>query len=254
MNKLVKVCGLTDGDNIRAVEALGVDMTGFIFYPRAPRGVRAVPSYLPARAARVGVFVDASYDEIMARRAAFGLTAVQLHGSESPDLCRRLRASGLRVIKAFGISPDGSGLPSSPVTPVTPVTSSTPTSSCDQPSSSTDRGSSFDHPSTSTLSTSSCDQPSSSAGYFDSCDLFLFDTRTEAHGGSGQAFDWSILDRYTGPVPFLLSGGIGPESVEELKRIDNKYFIGIDLNSRFELKPGVKDIDLLSAFLRDFRS
>lgn len=222
MSKLVKVCGLTDGDNIRAVESLGVDMTGFIFYPRSPRCVRAVPSYLPARAERVGVFVDASYDEIAARRAEFGLTAVQLHGSESPDLCRRLRAAGLRVIKAFGISPDGSGLPSSP------VTSSTPTSSCVQPSLST--------------------------VYFDSCDLFLFDTRTEAHGGSGNTFDWSVLDRYAGPVPFLLSGGIGPESVDELKKIDNKYFIGIDLNSRFETEPGLKDVGLLSDFLQDFRS
>jgi len=206
MRKIVKVCGLTDGDNIRAVEALGVDMTGFIFYPRSPRCVRGVPSYLPVRAQRVGVFVDAPFGEIAARRDAFGLGCVQLHGSESPEECRRLRDAGLRVIKAFGIGPDGSGL------------------------------------------------PDASSGYGASCDLFLFDTRTDARGGSGRSFDWSVLDRYAGPVPFLLSGGIGPDSVEDLKKIDNKYFMGVDLNSRFELAPGVKDTGLLSAFLKAFRS
>ena len=204
MRKLVKVCGLTEGDNIRAVESLGVDLTGFIFYPRSPRCVRGVPTYLPARAGRVGVFVDASFEEILSRRDEFGLEYVQLHGSESPALCRRLRDAGLRVIKAFGVGPDGSGL------------------------------------------------PDASSEYGDACDLFLFDTRTEARGGSGKSFDWSVLERYAGPVPFLLSGGIGPDSVEELKKIDNKYFIGVDLNSRFESEPGVKDVDLLSVFLQSF--
>ena len=54
-NKLVKVCGMTDGENIRDIEALGVDLIGFIFWPGSPRCVREVPSYLPRRAGRVGV-------------------------------------------------------------------------------------------------------------------------------------------------------------------------------------------------------
>ena len=64
-NKLVKVCGMTEGENIRAVEALGVDLIGFIFYPGSPRFVREVPSYLPAKAGRVGVFVDATPEELV---------------------------------------------------------------------------------------------------------------------------------------------------------------------------------------------
>lgn len=62
MNMLTKVCGMTDGENIRAVEALGADLIGFIFYRKSPRCCKAVPGYLPSRAGRVGVFVDESDD------------------------------------------------------------------------------------------------------------------------------------------------------------------------------------------------
>ena len=66
-NQLIKVCGMTEGENIRAIEALGVDLIGFIFYPGSPRYVRETPSYLPAKAGRVGVFVDAPREEILRR-------------------------------------------------------------------------------------------------------------------------------------------------------------------------------------------
>jgi len=200
--KLVKVCGMTGGDNIRAVEALGVDLIGFIFYPRSPRCINAVPEYLPERARRVGVFVDAGYESIMRSSDSFGLEYVQLHGSESPELGRRQRAAGLRVIKAFGIDAEARAL------------------------------------------------PSPGCGWEDACDLYLFDTRTDAHGGSGRSFEWQVLERYGGRVPFLLSGGIGPGMENEVKNIVHEKFAGIDLNSRFESATGVKDVSSLAAFLK----
>ncbi|MCC8407460.1 phosphoribosylanthranilate isomerase [Mucilaginibacter sp. UR6-1] len=76
-------------------------------------------------------------------------------------------------------------------------------------------------------------------------DIFLFDTKTAAHGGSGKTFDWQVLKNYTLHVPFFLSGGIGLENLEEVKKIDHPQLAGLDLNSRFELSPGNKDINKL---------
>lgn len=79
-------------------------------------------------------------------------------------------------------------------------------------------------------------------------DYFLFDTQTPDHGGSGKVFDWSLLKNYTLDQPYFLSGGIGPESVEQLKQINDPRMYAIDVNSRFELAPGLKDIDKLKDF------
>ena len=87
--------------------------------------------------------------------------------------------------------------------------------------------------------------------YSDAADLFLFDTKTRMHGGSGRKFNWDILEGYTGHIPFLLSGGIGSE---DYPRLTNPKFAGIDLNSRFELSPGVKDISLLSNYFNKIRN
>jgi len=76
-------------------------------------------------------------------------------------------------------------------------------------------------------------------------DFFLFDTKTDKHGGSGKSFDWSLLNKYKLDVPFFLSGGLSPENLEEVKLIDHPQFYGVDLNSRFEIEPGLKDIDKL---------
>lgn len=86
------------------------------------------------------------------------------------------------------------------------------------------------------------------------CDLFLFDTRTPAHGGSGQRFDWRLLDRYNGKIPFLLSGGISSDNAEEILNIEHPCFYGIDLNSRFEIEAGLKNTGLLERFIKTIRS
>jgi phosphoribosylanthranilate isomerase len=81
--------------------------------------------------------------------------------------------------------------------------------------------------------------------YVDKVDFFLFDTKTDIHGGSGKTFDWGILDKYQLGIPFFLSGGISLENLEEIKKIIHPQFYGVDLNSRFETAPGIKNIEKL---------
>ena len=196
---MIKVCGMTDGENIRQVEALGIDLMGFIFYPKSPRCVRQRPSYLPTSVQRVGVFVNASIEQMQHIASEYALHFIQLHGSEEPDLCQKLRRLGLKVIKAFPVA------------------------------------------------TASDLQQTSK--YEDSCDLFLFDTKTPGYGGSGQAFNWNLLHEYHGSIPFLLSGGIGFESLPSLITFSHPRLAGYDLNSRFESAAGIKDVALLQNFL-----
>jgi phosphoribosylanthranilate isomerase len=81
--------------------------------------------------------------------------------------------------------------------------------------------------------------------FVSSVDCFLFDTKTDKCGGSGKIFDWTMLDNYKLNIPFFLSGGLSLENLEEVKSIDHPQFYGVDLNSRFEIEPGLKDIDKL---------
>ena len=199
MRLLIKICGMTDGENIRQAEQLGVDMIGFIFYPKSPRCVCELPSYLPERAKRVGVFVNESKEHVRVMADRFGLYYLQLHGNESPAYCRSLRSDGLRLMKAFSIA--------------------------------------------------SAKDLAVTAAYEGLCDYYLFDTKTERYGGSGHPFDWSLLGRYAGRTPFLLSGGINPFSARAIGSLRHPLLAGIDLNSRFETAPGLKDIGRIGQFL-----
>jgi len=199
---IVKVCGMRDPLNIRGVESTGVDWMGFIFYPRSSRYVPSCPGYLPQKAVRVGVFVDASAEFILERVEEYSLGVVQLHGSESPETVRQIRGmlpSCVLIMKAFNI-----------------------------------------------LDPSDLEYPLKYEGL---ADYFLFDTKTSLKGGSGLKFDWDILSHYKGEVPFLLSGGIGPEDADAVLGFSHPKFAGIDLNSRFETSPAVKDTVLVSSFL-----
>ena len=79
------------------------------------------------------------------------------------------------------------------------------------------------------------------------CDYFLFDTKGELPGGNGTTFDWNLLKKYPSNKPFFLSGGIGIEEIKLLK-IMNLPVYGIDVNSKFETEPGLKNIELLKSF------
>ena len=201
-NISVKVCGMRDAENIREVEALGIDLMGFIFWPKSSRYVSERPAYMPQTAKRVGVFVNEDIKQVKRIAEEYSLDVIQLHGSESPDYIRQLGSvcgDTIATVKAFNIA-----------------------------------------------TAADLDATKSYEGIVD---YFLFDTKTPIPGGSGVQFDWSLLADYVGQTPFLLSGGIGPDDAERVKTFQHPKCIGIDLNSRFEISPGLKDVEKLKKFL-----
>ena len=84
-------------------------------------------------------------------------------------------------------------------------------------------------------------------------DYFLFDAKGKSVGGNGEKFNWDVLSAYQGSTPFLLSGGIGPDDATNAKAFHHPKCIGIDLNSCFELSPGLKDINKLKEFLKQVK-
>jgi phosphoribosylanthranilate isomerase len=209
---VVKVCGLTRGENIEAVVEAGADMVGFIFAPQSPRLATAVLSpvqleHLGGRVRRVGIFRDADYSTVLEFVRRYFLDAVQLHGNESPEFCRKLKEylPDLEVSRAFAISEE------------------------------------FD-----------AEQMSA---FYGCCDWFVFDAACDQGGGSGQSFQWSILERYTGEVPFLLAGGIGKHNAKEAIECIAKHPSGwgLDINSRVETEVGVKSVTLTAAVIAEVR-
>ncbi len=196
---IVKVCGMREAENVEAVGSLGVNFIGFILFDRSPRYVADVAPETAEGIKRVGVFVNATEAKIAEEVAKHRLDFVQLHGSESVELCAALRKRGLGVIKAVSIA--------------------TP------------------------------EDMEQAAQYEGVTDYLLFDTKCVEYGGSGRRFDWSLLDGYSGSTPFLLSGGIDEDSAAEVGTIRHKAFAGVDLNSRFEVRPALKDISKLKLFL-----
>jgi len=89
------------------------------------------------------------------------------------------------------------------------------------------------------------------ADYASACTYFLFDTKGQNYGGNGVSFDWQLLENYKGTVPFLLSGGIGLEAVERLRRLRHPQLIGVDVNSRFETQVALKNIQKLKTFTNE---
>jgi phosphoribosylanthranilate isomerase len=90
--------------------------------------------------------------------------------------------------------------------------------------------------------------------YLPVCDYFLFDTKSEFQGGSGKKFNWSKLEEYTLDKPFFLSGGIGPDDWGAIEKISNRAFYAVDINSRFETAPGIKDASLVKKFINDLKT
>lgn len=90
--------------------------------------------------------------------------------------------------------------------------------------------------------------------YKDVSSYFLFDTATIQYGGSGETFDWSLLDQYNGNTPFLLSGGIDATHRAAIKSISHPAFAGIDVNSKFEISPGIKNTSNLKTFIHEIRN
>ena len=199
---------MRDDKNIRQVEALGVDVMGFIFWPKSSRYVSQRPDYLPTQCKRVGVFVDEDPEQVKRLADDYGLDYIQLHGQESPAYISQL--GELYIIKAFNIATAEDLLQTRP--------------------------------------------------YEGLVDCFLFDAKGKSVGGNGEKFNWTVLADYVGKTPFLLSGGIGPDDAAQVNAFvrgnlqSARQCIGIDLNSRFELSPGLKDINKLKVFLKQLNS
>lgn len=85
------------------------------------------------------------------------------------------------------------------------------------------------------------------------CDYFLFDTKGQLPGGTGQKFNWQLLDNYNGDVPFFLSGGIGPDDLEAIQNFEHPRWRGIDINSGFEISPALKDVIKVKNFIAEVR-
>ena len=200
----LKVCGMRDTENIQALATLEPDYMGFIFYKESKRYVANLVAekvqQLPAGIKATGVFVNADLQTIAEAVKEFSLSAIQLHGAETPELCESLKIQfpDIEVIKAFGI----------------------------------DEEFNFD-----LLHT-----------YDNVVDYFLFDTKTPAHGGSGKSFNWEKLKQYHGEKPYFLSGGIGLEHLDDIKALNHSALYAIDINSKFELEPGLKDIVQIKTF------
>jgi len=90
--------------------------------------------------------------------------------------------------------------------------------------------------------------------YEDVVDYFLFETRCASYGGSGESFDWSLLQNYKGRLPFLITGGIGPSDVSKVQSFSHPLFAGIDINSCFEISPALKDIKAISNFINKIKA
>ncbi len=191
----LKVCGMREAENVSALVALKPDFIGMIFFSKSPRYIEnpSVVALIPKEIQKVGVFVNAGFEEIMEQVRNYKLDMVQLHGDESVALAEQLKNAGLRIMKVFS------------VTDQMPIED---------------------------LKT-----------FEDVVDYFLFDTKTPAYGGSGQKFDWAILKQYTSTKPFFLSGGIDLADVAAIKALNLPQLYAIDVNSRFELAPGLKDIE-----------
>jgi phosphoribosylanthranilate isomerase len=196
----LKVCGITQLNQLKQLDELHIDYAGLIFYEQSARCVinklqaeEVKPLSLSLK--KIGVFVNASEEEIMTKVENFGLDIVQLHGDETPGFCNHL-SNKVTVIKAFRITQTNEQNIDWMVKP-----------------------------------------------YEEYCDFYLFDTnRKNAYGGTGEKFDWKILNQNKINKPFFLSGGIGLKDVDKLKAFKHEFFYCVDVNSRVEITEGVKDM------------
>ena len=218
IKNIVKVCGLRDSENIRQVAALGVDWIGMIFWEKSPRNVTMIPSHagiIPDRASLSPLATNNSplkvgvFVDEMAQNIITRVVNFQL------DLIQLHGHETPTLIRNLRRT-------LADIRPVKVIKA---------------------------ISVSSRDDIAAYKDYADCVDYFLFDTKCPSVGGSGQQFDWSVLDAYDGEVPFLLSGGIGPDDAERVRNFHHPKCIGIDLNSKFETEPAMKDVAAIGKFL-----
>lgn len=198
-------------ENIAEVATLQPDYLGFIFYEKSSRYFNGTIPELPENIKKVGVFVNASQEAILEKVVQHNLDLIQLHGDESPEFCTKLRSSLVdrsREKKHIKIIKVFSIKDQFNFDELTP--------------------------------------------YESVCDYFLFDTKGQLPGGNGYTFNWDVLQAYPSTKPYFLSGGIGLEETENIKKFmqgeASQFCHAIDVNSKFESAPGLKDYQKLKEF------
>lgn len=212
---------MRDADNIRDISALEVDMIGLIFYPPSPRyvqqfssGAGIIPDYAPDMG-KTPLRVGVFVDDMPQNI----VTRVYNYKLDYIQLHGNEPRETLENLRAT-IDPD--------IKPKIKIIKA--------------------------ISVSSAEDIKKYKEYVGAADLFLFDTKCKTVGGSGELFDWQVLQAYDGDVPFLLSGGIGPDDAERIQNFHHPKCIGIDLNSKFEIGPALKDVEKLKQFLVKVKS
>ena len=215
----LKICGMKDFENIKEVSALQPDYLGFIFYPQSKRNFSGEIPKISDKIIKTGVFVNESIDFIVKKVKEYDLKAIQLHGDENPKYC-----ADLQSIKYFFES-DKMNLNQVQIIKVFSV------------------GEIFDF--------------SILKDYEGVCDYFLFDTKGKEKGGNGITFNWKQLKNYPSDKPYFLSGGIGLEEVEDIDEFFNtkasEKCFAIDVNSKFEDKSGLKNLEKLKLFIEGLK-
>lgn len=205
---------MRDPANIQAVAALPIHFMGFIFYDKSPRYVTKADEIAacPDDLTKVGVFVNADIDFVLHKIDQYQLNAVQLHGNETPQYITDLVKQLWSTMQLVANS---------------------------------------DIDIIKAFSVDSEFNFKNVKPYSPHIKYFLFDTKSPQHGGAGIKFDWSILEKYAENVPFLLAGGISENDIESIVEQcrNNPNLYAIDLNSKFEIEPAVKDVQKLKSFI-----
>ena len=215
---------MRDPENIKDVSELGVDLIGFIFHPKSPRFVKMLSS-------EAGIPPDYVSDDIS--KTVKKPKRVGVFVDEMPQsIITRVVNFGLDYIQLHGHETR---------------------ETCENLRATIDSVIKPGIRIIKAISVATAEDILKYKEYVGAVDLFLFDTKTKLAGGSGQQFDWSVLEQYDGDTPFLLSGGIGLEDAERIKEFHHPKCVGIDLNSKFEIEPGLKDVSKLKEFLEKIK-
>ena len=214
----LKICGMKYVENMQQVAALQPDYLGFIFYEKSKRNFEGIIPDLPKSIKKTGVFVNELPEILVSLVDEYQLQAIQLHGDESVEYIQQLKKLFAERLEE---------MPAKLKSKTKPVEIIKVFGIKDT----------FDF--------------SVLKEYENEVDFFLFDTKGKERGGNGVTFDWTVLEGYDSKKPFFLSGGIGVEEVDEVHKIlkTNLPVYALDVNSRFETKPGVKSIDQLKTFI-----
>ena len=278
--QLIKVCGMRDAQNIREVAALGVNLIGLIFYPKSPRYIESIssdagiiPDYsslnsLTPKPLSKGEGSDMLDKQLKAEETEGEARNKQIESEQLKSTQSKAPFNKVTTPLSFGEGQGGEAaipkfvgvfvndMPQNIITAVYNYHLSYVQLHGDESPVMIDNLRRTLVPDIvpqikiiKAISVSSAEDLKCCEQYEGHVDLFLFDTKCKGYGGSGQKYDWSVLEAYTGQTPFLLSGGIGPDDADRLRDFHHPQCIGIDLNSKFETAPGMKDINLLQNFL-----